>query len=396
MYDLPKTSKAIFRDEKGFERSKEIMATLGNPQNTHKAIHVAGTSGKGSICYLVDSILRAHGKKTGMMVSPHVYDIRERIQINGQLVDKEKFATFANLMLSKLENFHPSYFEALTSLGFLITAQENIDYMIVETGFGGLWDTTNTISRDDKLSVISKIGYDHTAILGDSIEEIAAQKAGIVQKDSQVVVIDQSKEALDVINSYARTQNASIHVVPELSDYQSTNISLAKSVVKKLAEQDEWQFEEKLADAAISKTFIPGRFEKKQLEKHVIILDGAHNPQKLEALCKRLEAENISPVTFIFAIGARKDWKHCLKIIEPYSKRVISTEFFTDQSDVPHQAISAKEITEYCTQIDLPSYAHSKPVDAIKKALSYTESIVVTGSFYLIPEINNYLVLKQH
>lgn len=388
MYELPKTSKAIFLDEKGFERSKMLLEKLGNPQNTHKVIHVAGTSGKGSVCYLIDSILRAHGKQTGLMVSPHVYDIRERIQINGQLISEKRFLQLTNRMLEIIGGDNPSYFEALTCLGFMATAEEKLDYLVVEVGFGGLWDTTNTITRDDKLSVISSIGLDHTAILGDTIEKIALQKAGIIQKHGDVVLIDQDTTAKNVIVNYAKHQGADIEVAERFDNYQSCNDSLSETTVQHVAKRDGWQYKHEQAQEIVDKIFIPGRFEKRHLKDHLVILDGAHNPQKLSAMLERLKSEELDPLTVIFAIGERKDWRECLEVLKPFAKRILATEFFTTQSDVPHHAVNVSELVKACKELGIEAEAHKKPSEALHAATKYTEPILCTGSFYLLTDLD--------
>lgn len=390
MYRLPKTSARIFRDEVGFEHSKKLLKILGGPQNAHKAIHVAGTSGKGSVCYLIDAMLRAHGHNTGLLVSPHVYDIRERIQLNGQLISERKFVHIANKMLLALSDSQPSYFEALTCMGFLAAAHEDVDYLVVETGFGGLWDTTNAITREDKLSVISQIGFDHTAILGDTLEKIALQKAGIIQEGCQVVIGKQTfSEAEAVLLKNAKEKNARVELVGKFDDYQQTNDALARTVVRQLAQRDSWQFDDAIADEALERIFIPGRFEKRSLKNHLVILDGAHNQQKLEALTSRLKKEGLTPATFIFAIGERKDWKNCIETIKPYAARIIATEFFTSQADSPKNAVSAKVLAEYCKKLRIESIAYNKPAQALQHASEYSQPIVATGSFYLLSELDS-------
>jgi len=388
MYELPKTSKAVFRDAKGFERSKVLLEKLGSPQNTHTVIHVAGTSGKGTVCYLIDAMLRAHGKRTGLMVSPHVYDIRERIQLNGQLISEKKFLQLTNEMLGIIGDDSPSYFEALTCLGFMATAEEKLDYLVVEVGFGGLWDTTNTIARQDKLSVISSIGLDHTAIFGATIEKIALQKAGIIQKHGDVVLIDQGTTAKNVIVEYAKHQGADIEVAERFEDYQSCNDSLATSTVKHVAQRDGWDYKQQQTQDVVDKIFIPGRFEKRHLKDHLVILDGAHNPQKLSALLGRVHSEKIDPLTVVFAIGERKDWRECLEVLKPFAKRIIATEFFTTQSDVPHHAVKAPEIVKVCKELGIEAEAHKKPSEALHIATKHPEPILCTGSFYLLTDLD--------
>jgi dihydrofolate synthase/folylpolyglutamate synthase len=322
------------------------------------------------------------------MVSPHVYDIRERVQINGQMISERKFHAFTNILLNELQGFKPSYFEVLTCLGFLVSSRESLDYMIVETGFGGLWDVTNAINSENKLCVISQIGYDHTAILGDTLKLIAAQKAGIIQESSQVIVGDQPHEALDVITEYAGKKHAPVTISKKYEDYQNTNDELAKTTVIRLAERDGWEYDEALAEKTISKIFIPGRFEKRLMKDQLVILDGAHNPQKLEAMVRRLQSEKLDPATFIFAVGLRKDWKRCLEVLKPAAKRIIATEFYTDQADTPHKAVSAKEVANTCKELGIESKALKKAQNALHEALKYPESIVATGSFYLLAEID--------
>lgn len=389
LYELPKTNAAVFKNEKSFERSKEILASLGDPQNSHPAIHVAGTSGKGSVCYLIDAILRAHGKKTSLLVSPHVYDIRERIQINGQLISEKKFHAYANEILQRLQPFHATWFETLTSLGFYAAAREDVDYMIVETGFGGLWDTTNAITRNDKFSVISQIGYDHTAILGNTIEAISLQKAGIIQTKTNAVAIEQTAEVMDALSDYASKKQANLTWAHRGDDYQATNDNLAKATVQKIAQRDSWNFDEAVANETISRIFIPGRFEKRTLNNHLVVLDGAHNPQKLNALAGRLEFENIAPATIIFSVGERKDWQRCIEQLKPIAKRIIATEFFTTESDMPHHALASEEIVEYCNRLGIEAVAKPKPQAAIREALRHSDTIVITGSFYLLGEVDS-------
>ncbi len=388
MYELPKTNKSIFRDAKGFERSQRILEALGNPQNTHKAIHVAGTSGKGSVCYQIEAILQAHGKKTALMVSPHVYDIRERIQINGSLIGKDTFLRLTNTLLQKLEHFAPSYFEALTCLGFLASAEENIDYLVVETGFGGLWDTTNTITRKDKVCAINQIGYDHTAILGDTLEKIAFQKAGIIQKNGNLIYLNQEAGVNRVVETYAKKQHATVTTVDKNDSYQKTNKSLSLSTAKLLAQRDGWKFDIHLATRAVDEVFIPGRYEKMTHQDHTVVLDGAHNPQKLQALVDRLAHDNLLPATFILAMGERKDWRTCLEILKPAAKRIIATEFFTETSATPHRALSSAQLAEACKEIGITTSNHVAPGDALGAALSFNEPIIVTGSFYLLGEMS--------
>lgn len=323
------------------------------------------------------------------MVSPHVYDVRERVQINGQLISKKQFVSNLSYILRILAEQRPSYFEVLTCLGFYTAAQNDLDYQVVEVGFGGRWDTTNTISRPDKLSVIGQIGLDHTAILGPTVEAITHQKAGIIKAGNQVVALRQTPEVNQIIEAAATNVGAPLHWVETQPDYQQSNDAMAITIVKALADRDNWQFNDETAQKALQRIFIPGRYEKRSIQDRLIILDGAHNPQKLAALASRLQREQTAPCTIILAIGERKDWLSCLKQLQPVAARIIASEFFSQDSDLPHRAVPAGELAAAAKQLGIPAEIASHPATALHQALHYPNPIVATGSFYLLSEVDN-------
>jgi dihydrofolate synthase/folylpolyglutamate synthase len=362
---------------------------LDNPQDTHPAVHVAGTSGKGSVCYLIDEILRAHGKHTGLMVSPHVYDIRERIQFDGVLIPERQFAKLFYEVLERTKSESPSYFNMLTAMGFLALSRKKLDYSVVEVGFGGLWDTTNVMQPKNKVCVITQIGLDHTAILGNDIVKIARHKAGIIQPGNIVIALRQDAAVNDVIEDRCNEINARLVWVDKKPHYQQTNDALALAAVNALADRDGWKVDEITVKNSLETIFIPGRFEKRTYKNNVLILDGAHNPQKISALVEQLSFENISPVTFIVAIGERKDHLDMLKILQPVAKRIIATEFFTAQQDVPKRPIGAEQLAKSARNLGVEAQSHRYPRDALAEAGKYPEPIVATGSFYLLSEIDS-------
>src|SRR3989344_873363 len=220
---VPKTSVATFKGKRGFIKSKRWMQELGDPQNTVPTVHIAGTSGKGTVAHLISLILEVHGKKTTLITSPHAYDIRERVLIRCKKLSKADFVKTINELLPsyakmKLAGSPPSYFEMMMALGFLAAARNKIDYCIVETGVGGKLDTSNTITRPDKLCVITPIGYDHMHILGNTIGEIASQKVGIVQKRQRVFSAHQSQEPMQAIRAGCKKVQAELTI----SDTQKT------------------------------------------------------------------------------------------------------------------------------------------------------------------------------
>lgn len=390
IHEIPKTGRNVFDDTASIEKNFAIMKALGNPQNSHPSIHVAGTSGKGTICYLVDGVLRAHSKHTGLTLSPHVYDIRERIQVNGQLASEKLFVKALNTVLGKTNaaDISPTYFETLIAMAFTAFSETRLDYAVIETGFGGRLDATNVIQKADKVCILSRIGLDHTAALGNTVEAIAAEKAGIVQQGNHVVALRQEPEINSVFEKYCREKNAVIEWVEQTGDYQKTNDALALAACRYIAKRDGWNFDEETAESVLQQVFIPGRFEKRHFKEHLVILDGAHNPQKLSALANRIQREQKAPVTVVFAIGERKDIQSCLEMLRPVAKRIIATEYFTKEQDIPVRPLAAEVIAEQCKKLGIEALVEHSPLGAINHAARFTEPIVAAGSFYLLGELD--------
>lgn len=366
------------------------MELFGNPQNVHPTVHVAGTSGKGTICYLVDAILRAHSKRTGMTQSPHVYDIRERIMVNGQLLSEHRFLEVFNRVLARTNevDFKISYFEMLTTMAFVEFGASRLDYTVIETGMGGRLDATNTMHNPKKVCVLGQIGFDHTEALGNTLEKIAVEKAGIVQPGSHVVALRQSEAVNAVFEARCQEQNATLEWIEQGQDYQQTNDMIAARVCAILAERDGWKLDSELATATLEQVFIPGRFEKRRYRDHLIILDGAHNPQKLAALAGRLQREQKIPATFIVSLGERKDVTACLESLKPVAKRIIATEYFTKEQDIPKRPTPVEDVATACRALGIEAEAQRSPDRALIEASRWPEPIVATGSFYLLTEID--------
>ena len=204
-------SLLTFGSRPGLERMRELLRRLGDPQDKLKYIHVAGTNGKGSVCAMLSSVLTAAGYKTGLFISPYITDFRERIQINNQPIGKDVLTdavekTFPILEQLRNESIIITEFEYVNALQFYIHANEKCDVVVLETGMGGLLDCTNVI-KPPLCAVITAIGLDHTAVLGDTIEKIAEQKCGIIKRGSAVVSSPQESEARQVIEKTAKDKN---------------------------------------------------------------------------------------------------------------------------------------------------------------------------------------------
>src|SRR5204863_3744776 len=196
--------------KKDLTNIKKLCAFLDNPHLKFKSIHIAGTNGKGSVSHMLAAILQTAGYKTGLYTSPHLKDFRERIKINGEMVSEEFIIDFTERIKSISEKIEPSFFEITVAMGFEYFAEQKIDVAIIETGLGGRFDSTNIITPE--LSVITNIGWDHMNILGDSLEKIAFEKAGIIKQNIPVVVGEVLPETEAVFEEVATEKNAALHI----------------------------------------------------------------------------------------------------------------------------------------------------------------------------------------
>ena len=398
---VPKTSAAAFGGGAAFERSKQLFERLDNIQDAVSPIHIAATSGKGTTAVIIESILLAHGKTCVTLTSPHVYSLTERTRINGQSISEQKFVEYMN-QLDTLGLFDqdnpPSYFEANMALGFLVAATEKPDYVIVETGFGGTLDTSNTITRPDKISVLGQIGYDHTHILGDTLEKIANQKAGIILPNQTVVALKQTHEVNQVFQRAAESNRAQLTFVssddvsrkfPKLTDinprlagtHQYSNIALALKTVRLIAQRDGWKFDQKLIEDALRRVELPGRFELIEFAGKTIIFDGAHNKQKLTATLSSVR--DVFPdqnLGIVFSSSKGDDIDSLVKIIQPAATQLVVTEYHTEALDMYKPAF---DFTSYSDKYDLNYIAiHSEIADLIKS--SAVDLWLISGTFYIL------------
>ncbi len=454
-YEVPKTKRNIFMRAGSLERSKAFFELLGNPQNNRKTLHMAGTSGKGSTVHMIDSLLLAHGKTTCLHVSPHVYDVRERLTVNGKYVSEEDFIRYMNLLIPAVEDMsetsynRPTFYEVSTALGFLAADDHDVDYTVEETGLGGLFDSSNTVERDDKIAIIGRIGLDHVPILANpaelegvhqrglmpkviehlatDIERITAQKAGIIPFNGQAIALRQDPAVDTVIQAVADYRKTDLTwVVPsDTVDYESVdgpityvtlnldgnrlehvafslpgshqleNLSLALTEVQIVAERDGWHLNEAAIRHALSTVHLPGRFEIRNVNGKTVILDGSHNPQKIQALVETFQRSYPdTQATLIMAMGKNKAARDVFKILQPIAKEIICTDFFSEMQDFLHKAFKPTYLANLVNESStIPTRVANSQQDAVKMALeSDSEVILITGSFYFLGEINTLLV----
>jgi len=369
---------------------RKLLAFLGDPQEHLHIVHIAGTSGKTSTAYFIRALAQAGGTCTGLTVSPHMQSITERVQINGAPLPDAAFLAHFNAFVPLLQKstLRPSYFESIIAFAFWVFAREKVDIAIIETGLGGLLDATNTVRRPDKLCVITDIGLDHTEILGDTIPKIAAQKAGIIQQGNTVVVQDQPADALHVITQAAASKQAAVHIAKpatniDLPPFQQRNFgaALAAYAVLGLPELTPEQVQH-----AATKT-PPGRLEVYTIGAKTIIVDGAHNAQKLHALHQALGARGVTKTTIMCNMVAAPQTKIDAALAEllPCATRVIVPDFVIAQDFAHRHAVPAAEFAAHIAQLDTPAHAVPHIAEALKKLLDSPEdTVVITGSLYLV------------
>lgn len=379
-----------------------LMDYLGNPQEKLKIIHVAGTSGKTSTTYYAAALLKAAGKKVGLTASPHVDEVNERVQVNAAPLPEREFCSELAIFLEliKKSGLQPSYFEVLVAFAFWEFVRTGMEYAAIEVGLGGLNDATNMIRRPDKTCIITDIGLDHMNRLGSTLAEITEQKAGIIQLHNSVFCYRQAPEIMEQITSRARQKQADLHVVNDdaaesgldfLPLFQQRNLGLARAAVDYLLKQNGGSglTDKMVAEAA--KIYIPARMEETKYGSRTIIVDGAHNAQKLHALAesvrRKYPGQKIAAiVSFVGNRTFRLDGS--AKELALLLDHVIITGFSGPQ-DGPHASENPHDLADIFLRHGVASVETVEdPAEAFSMLLARPEPLLmVTGSFYLLNHI---------
>lgn len=383
------------------ERISRLMEALGNPQEDFHTVHVAGTNGKGSCCALMDGALRANGYRTGLFTSPYLKDFRERIRIEGEMISKEMLISCYETVMeaeNRLEQlgFEPvNEFEMVTAIGFLAFAESHMDYVVLEVGLGGRTDPTNLVKKPD-VSVIMPISLDHVAILGDTIEKIAGEKAGIIKEGCPVVMAAQLPEATEVISRIAEEKNAPLYEAEEVFDaiQEKTGSSffvggqqlsirlLGRHQMENAAAA--WRaccvlgLDREKTLSAFSTTSWPARLQYFPGTPGVLV-DAGHNQAGVLALVETLDSLfEGEKIIAIMAMMKDKDFEFCIPAVASRSKALIATTVGLPRSLPPEELSSIGG--KYCPSCTAPDMK-----EAILQAKSMAESgdlILVCGSVY--------------
>jgi len=433
---IPKNGGQLFTGDWGLARTKYFLNLLGNPQNKLKVIHIAGTSGKGSTATLMSYLLVSQNFTVGLTVSPHIIDLRERCQINNQFISEKEFCLFINELIPYIDKVKrssfktPTYFEILIVLAFYIFYKKKVDYAVVETGLGGLYDATNCVSNKNKLAILTKIGFDHTQILGKTLSKIAYQKAMIAQPSNVIISTWQKPTAKKTIINVAKKNNSPLiflknnqncknikinnqfttfdflfdnlnlnHVkLNLLGKHQVENCSLALIALQKLSQKDQFKLNTNNLRLSLTNIKIPGRMEIFHKYEKTIIADGAHNPQKMKAFIHSLK--KLYPhkkFNFLITFKEKKDFKQMVKYIIPLANKIVITSFFTTNQELINLSSKPEVIAEEIKKNKFHNYnIIINPQEALQSLIRTSPQsrnpLIITGSFYLIGEIYSVLL----
>ena len=369
-----------------------LLNKIGNPQNNLKCIHVAGTNGKGSVSYMLSKLLKEENYRVGLFTSPHLLTFRERIQLNNEYIDKKSVIQFVKKYksLSKFVNF--SFFEFTTAMAFWFFNKNNIDIAIIECGLGGRLDSTNVIHPI--LSIITSISLDHANILGNNLISIANEKAGIIKKNTPVLISSQNNnDVINVFSERAKKLSSSIFYSKKivnkdsninLPNYQLFNIELVKSA-KIILSQVGIKFSknkfDKIIEGYYKKNFFLGRWTIIQ-KKPLIICDIAHNIQGLKSVFHQLRKEN-KKKHIVLGFSSDKELIEIFKIIN------INATFYFCACSNP-RVLNPKKYFSLIQSINKNFFLFNNPIDAVKEIIDKNfddEIVFVTGSSFIVADV---------
>ena len=393
-----------------------LCKAVDDPQNKIKSIHIAGTNGKGSTSHMLAAILQQHGYKTGLYTSPHLKDFRERIKVNGKMIAEDFVVSFVEKIKEVSEKVDPSFFELTVVMALAYFREQKVDFAVIETGLGGRLDSTNVITP--LVSVITNIGYDHTNILGNTLEEIAFEKAGIIKPSVPVVIgeshaatknifIEKAKtchssiifsdEVYSIANSVSHINAMEINVSNKENNkketytldlngiYQQKNLLTVLCTLKILQQQGIHLSEENIKQAlstAKKLTGLHGRWDVIQ-EKPMIVLDVAHNEDGIKQLLKQIDTCAYNKLHIIFGLVKDKDADRILSLLPK------KAEYYFTKAQIP-RALPENELLAKARLYKLKGEAFHDVNKALKAAAAkaFTDDlIIVCGSVFVVGEV---------
>jgi dihydrofolate synthase / folylpolyglutamate synthase len=423
LYDaLPMFSRigsAAFKKDLG--NTLLLCERLGNPQDQFKSIHVAGTNGKGSVSHMLAAILQTSGYKTGLYTSPHLYDFRERIKVNGTMCDKDFVVDFVRRIKPAIEEIQPSFFEITVAMAFDYFVQQEVDIAIIEVGLGGRLDSTNVITPE--LSIITNIGWDHMNLLGNTLPKIAFEKAGIIKQGVPVVIGEKKPETEGVFRETTAGKNAPIYFAEEnftVENYKLSVDSISISVKSKDQSTSEYHLDlpgiyqaknlltvlqaiDLLPKWRVSRektqyglmnakrlTGLNGRWEVIH-RKPTVVLEVAHNKDGIEEMLHHLNNTEYERLHIV--LGSVKD-KDPVQVLQLLPKKA---KYYFTEAHIP-RALNAEVLQFKASEFGLEGYSYDDVNLALQQALTtaaVNDFIIVCGSIFLVGEVNRELITQQ-
>ena len=396
----------------------QLLNTIGNPQEKFKAIHVAGTNGKGSVAHIIASILQEAGYKTGLYTSPHLKDFRERIKINGQMISQEDVVSFVSSNKNNFEAIKPSFFEMTVGMAFNHFANEKVDFAVLETGMGGRLDSTNV--SNPIVSIITNIGYDHMQFLGDTIEQIATEKAGIVKENIPLVVGKSQPGAREIFENITTEKKAALifadahfelreiqtyqkskltydvwkdHQMyieqldsPLMGKYQAGNIATSLQALEVLIESKQVEINKddirEGIENVINNTGLHGRWQILS-NNPLTICDTGHNPEGIQAVVEQIGDTSFEHLHFVFGMADDKSPDSILFLLPK------SATYYFCKPDIP-RGMDAEKLKELAFKAGLRGEHYNSVNHARNSAVNnakVNDLVFIGGSTFVVAEV---------
>lgn len=399
--------------KKDLSNTLALLEALDNPHLKFPSIHIAGTNGKGSVSHILSSIFQESGFKTGCYTSPHYKDFRERIKINGLLLQEDFVVDFVQKNQSLIEKIQPSFFEITVVMAFSYFAEQKVDIAIIETGMGGRFDSTNVISP--LLSIISNISYDHQQFLGDTLDKIAFEKAGIIKKETPVLIGERqaeieevfldkalecdsnlfySDELFEIVDFETNLQGSTfsthygkrkLHYSSDLSgSYQKFNLQTAMAAALLLKDTFDLKDENirKGIENVRKNTYFIGRCMQIH-DKPLALVDSAHNEAGIKELLKIISSRSFNTLHFVYGTVSDKDLSKVFKLLPKEAK------YYFCKANIP-RAMAVEELSKFARLNDLNSESYNTVTEAYTTALNKAKAddlVLVSGSIFVVAEV---------
>ena len=393
----------------GLERTEAILEKLDSPHKKLSAIHVAGTNGKGSVVATAEALLTAPGRKIGRYTSPHLIDFRERITVGSEPIPEEAVLEFLEKWIPVAEEMGATFFELTTALAFDWFVRQDVEIALIETGLGGRLDSTNVLTP--RVATVTSIGLDHTDLLGDTLEAIAREKAGIFKRNVPAVIGESSPEIRSLLVKYAKKAGADPVIViddeyrisdvevsetgtsfalakrsrrqsvitPLIGAFQARNTAIAIATVGVLGRK--YRPTRAQVSSKLTQLFLPGRYQR----YGKFIFDVAHNPDGARTVAESIRALNPpAPRTALVAVLADKDWKGIIRALAPAVDRFI---FTNAPSAPPERRWDPSQAQTFAKSQGLESQVEANLDTALERAQKSGETVLVTGSFHTVGDV---------